>query len=135
MFIFSCQVLSFPDYGVRKNRILQVRHCYFFQSKVSKLCATCVDTITPRPHRVHSSAALSATMCGHPPWQQLFPFVASRHADVTLRVLCGWGVRIQDLSQHPIQQNQKQCWGNCGAKSTHLCFFFPHRTKLNGALQ
>ena len=25
--------------------------------------------------------------------------------------------------------NQKQCWGNCGAKSTHLCFFISHRTK------
>ena len=25
----------------------------------------------------------------------------------------------------------KQCWGNCGAKSTHLCLFFPHWTKLN----
>ncbi len=33
-------------------------------------------------------------LCGHPPWQQLFAFVALRHADVTLcsRPLCGRGV-------------------------------------------
>ena len=29
--------------------------------------------------------ALCCTMCEHPPWQQLFPFVALRYTDVTLR--------------------------------------------------
>ncbi len=55
----------------------------------------CSKTVTPRPHRVCSSAAQhkrwrilhylhSATQCcEHPPWQQLFPFVALYHADVT----------------------------------------------------
>ncbi len=66
------------------------------------------DGLAPRPHRARGSAAqrkmenfplfalccsvlLLLHMCEHPPWQQLFPFVALHHADVTLRLTrCVW---------------------------------------------
>ncbi len=36
----------------------------------------------------------------------------------------------EHFSPTTTEANQKQCWGNCGAKSTHLCLLSPHQTKL-----
>ena len=76
-------------------------------------------TLTPCPHRVRCSTAqrnkwkilhylhsaaqwyCCCTMCEHSPWQQLFPFFALHHTDVTLRYALCVGVTFGLGNPHP----------------------------------